>query len=178
MPFTVSLSPSHDETASWHDSQGNEIRICRPPDDYEIRIETDDLTVGEWYDLRFLGPKLEYFDADEWTYSYGVSRDDWTLAIETFNRNENEVMRQADEYTKRNGIVGCIVIPDELDESKLKRYRLEWGVENNSCTFKLLEKSPLPIPFSIMWVKHEGDLPDLEYENILSYRRIFLDYEF
>lgn len=87
-------------------------------------------------------------------------------------------MRQSDEYTERNGNVGCIVIPDELDESKLKRYRWSGGVENNSCMFKLLGRSPLPIPFSVMWVKHEGDLPDLECEYILSYWQIFLDYEF
>lgn len=106
-----------------------------------------------------------------------MSRDNWSLSFGTFNPNEDEEERQGEEYTKQNGIVGLLVIPDELDETRLKRYRLDGGVENNSFTFKVLEVSPLPITFSVMWIKHEEG-SDLDYEDILSYWQIFLDYEF
>lgn len=64
MPFSISLSPSHDKPYYWEDKKGNEIVITRPPDDYKINIDSHDLTVGKWYDLKFPGPKLEFSDSD------------------------------------------------------------------------------------------------------------------
>ncbi len=115
----------------WLDSDPKRVIVTENYISCKIRISTNNLNLFSPYYLK-TSQSLEYRDADEGLFTYGITSKDTTLSISFPERNEEVKYRQT-------------------ESTELIKYDIE---ELNSHTFKivLLDRSELYIYVAIAWI--------------------------
>ena len=131
---------------------------------YLICIHASDLIVGDMYKVCITGCQLHYGDSDEHTEAVSGTLNGYSIAIGSYDPNDEEKMAQAYEYSRKQGFLACNMIkcPPQYDESCFVQYDVEMLEDCSGFRFCLLENTIQEISFSVAWVKNK-------YENLLDY---------
>lgn len=136
---------------------------------YEIKIETSKLKIGEEYRIQFSNGKFKYCDSDEHTSCYDAVIDGWVVGIGAYDPNDEEKFEQAFCYSKIKGYLeeNYIRTLDKYDETSFTKYTTEVCDDLNGFTFRIFDYSREFIFFSVAWVKVE-EFQMIDYEEAIG----------
>lgn len=168
IPFTVRKN-QFDHPYEFKDAQGKMVKLSTNTN-YELVIKTSDLAKGIEYRIMLKGAQLEYGDADEYVECISGCLNGYCIAIGAWLPNDDEKLRQAEEYSEKMGFLkyNSIVEPPQYDTSRFKEYDVEMSDDRSGYSFYLIDDTISEISFSIAWIKSNG-VDDLEYESAVEY---------
>ena len=168
IPFTVRKN-QFDHPYEFKDAQGKMVKLSTDTN-YELVIKTSDLAKGIEHRIMLKGARLEYGDADEYVECVSGWLNEYCIAIGTWLPNDDEKLRQAEDYSEKMGFLNrnLIVEPSQYDTSKFKKYDVEMSDDCSGYSFYLIDDTISEISFSIAWIKSNG-VDDLEYESAVQY---------
>lgn len=166
--FSVKQNPYHPEYHLFYGTEHEEA--VHTDTNYFLCIHTYDLKLGETYKIRLIGSQLHFGDSDEHTEAVSGTSNGYSIAIGSYDPNDEEKLRQADEYSFRQGLLSRnkICFPSQYDERCFVKYDVEMLDDYSGFSFRLLENSIQEINFLVAWIenKHEGLL---DYEGAVEF---------
>lgn len=165
--FSVKRNPYHPDCHLFYGTEHEEA--FNTDTNYLLCIHTDDLELRRKYKICLTGSRLHFGDSDEHTEAVSGTSNGYSIAIGAYDPNDDEKMRQADDYSSSRGDTprNMIMPPPQYDESCYVQYDVEMSEDYSGFSFRLLERSIQEIRFPVAWVKneHEGLL---EYEGAVE----------
>ena len=168
IPFTVRKN-LFDCPYSFKNAQGETVTL-HTDTNYEIVIKTSDLEKGVMHQILLKGTQLVYGDSDEHTECISGCSNGYCIAIGAWLPNDDEKLRQAEEYSEKMGFLkhNLIVEPHQYDTSKFREYDVEMLDDSSGYSFYLIDDTISEIFFSVAWIKSNG-VDDLKYESAVQY---------
>ena len=168
IPFAVQKNP-YDCPYSFKNAQGQTVTL-HTDTNYKIGIKTSDLQKEVTHQIVLKGAQLRYGDSDEHTECISGCSNGYCIAIGTWLPNDDEKLRQAEDYSERMGFLkrNSIIEPPQYDTSKFKEYDVEMSDDCSGYTFYLIDDTISEIFFSVAWIKSNG-VDELEYESAVQF---------
>lgn len=137
---------------------------------YDICIHTEDLAIGHVYKIALTGCRLRFGDSDEHTQAVSGTSNGYSIAIGSYDPNDEEKLDQAYAYSREQGFLSRIGImpPPQYDESRFVQYDVEMLEDHSGFWFRLIDRSLPEVTFSVAWIKNEHDDP-WAYEGAVGY---------
>lgn len=129
---------------------------------YELCINTADLEFGHTYKICVKGASLSYGDSDEHTECVSGTLNGYSIAIGSYDPNDEEKLCQAEEYSQKRGCEGTIASPPEYDKSRFEKYDVEMLDDYSGFSFQLIDRSSAWIVFLAAWIENVSDPKDCE----------------
>lgn len=113
---------------------------------------------------------MHYGDSDEHTEAVSGTANGYSIAIGSYDPNDDEKLDQAYEYTEKLGDLAgnMIICPPKYDESRFERYDVDMLEDYSGFRFHLIDGSERKLYFSIAWIKNELSDPS-EYEAAVGF---------
>ena len=168
IPFAVQKNP-YDCPYSFKNAQGQTVTL-HTDTNYKIVIKTSDLQKEVTHQIVLKGAQLRYGDSDEHTECISGCSNGYCIAIGTWLPNDDEKLRQAEDYSERMGFLkrNSIIEPPQYDTSKFKEYDVEMSDDCSGYTFYLIDDTIPEITFLVAWIKGNG-VDKLEYESAVQF---------
>ncbi|MCH5193888.1 MAG: hypothetical protein J1F11_08010 [Oscillospiraceae bacterium] len=138
---------------------------------YMICIDVDDLQVGARYKVRLSGCKLHYGDSDEHTTAVSGISNGYSIAIGSYDPNDDEKVSQAYAYLQKEKASQHDI---RYDESKFVRYEIDMLGDCSGFVFKMLDNSEKDIKFPVAWIENNYTRFMDYYENDEYYEHYYL----
>ena len=106
--------------------------------DCRICLDTGDLKIGKEYYVRSSEP-LEYLDSDEWLFTYGIRKDDKTMAISFPQPNEEYMMHQT-------------INRKEINKEEMEGYYFETDYDHGIIILRILDHKYKYIYIPVAWI--------------------------
>ena len=135
---------------------------------YHICIHTEDLAIGHVYKTSLTGCRLRFGDSDEHTQAVSGTSNGYSIAIGSYDPNDDEKLRQAYAHSKKLGVRHRIVNPPQYDESRFVQYDVEMLEDYSGFWFRLIDRSIPEITFSVAWIENKYE-DSLEYEAAVEF---------
>lgn len=166
--FSVEKSPY---SPDYHLFYGTENEKAINTDtNYYLYVHTDNLVLKHTYKIFLTGTILHYGDSDEHTEAVSGTANGYSIAIGSYDPNDDEKIRQAFEYSSAQEHLpqNMIVQPPQYDESCFEEYDVEMLEDYSGFSFRLLERSVKEIVFRVAWVKNDEYTASSEYEDAVG----------
>ena len=118
-------------------NENQEIEVMNY-EDCRICLDTKDLEIRKNYYVRSL-ERLEFLDSDEWLFTYGITKDDKTIAISFPQPN--------DEYMTHQ-----ILNNKEINEDEMEGYHLFVIGDSGNIILRILDHRYRYIFFPVAWI--------------------------
>lgn len=160
--FSVKENPYRPDYRLFYGTENEEV--VNTNTNYLICIQACDLMIGHMYKICIKGGQLHFGSSDEHTAAVSGTLNGYSIAIGSYDPNDEEKLEQAYKYSEKQGFLArnMIIHPSQYDESQFVEYDVEMLENHSGFAFRLLDDSIQEIEFPVAWIKNE-------YENLLDY---------
>lgn len=154
VPFSLLENP-YRPACHYADADGVE-RELQTDTNYLIAVDPALLRRGETYRITLPGKILAWGDSDERTVCVSGMANGYSIALGAYDPNEEEKMRQAEQYSQEIGAWErhVIIEPPTWEERNFVRYDVAMLEDESGFRFHRIDDDSREITFPVAWIKN------------------------